>query len=323
MRVRELFDVRYGHSLELIRLARISSERGIAFVSRKMGDNGVSAFVAPVDGLEPASPGELSCALGGNGVLSTFLQERRFYTGRDVAILSPRRPLTKAVLLYYAMCIKANRYRYSYGRQANRTLKEIDLPSIEAIPKWVQEVDVGCFVGADAAYNDDPSKLPPLKAWREYQLDNLFAIKKGKRLTKANMTTGSTPFIGAIDNHNGLTAFIGQPAIHKANTITVNYNGNGVAEAFYQPTPFWCSDDVNVLYPKFKLVPGIALFIATVIRLERYRFNYGRKWHLERMRTALIRLPATADGKPDWEYMERYILSLPFSKQIEQGVPTP
>ncbi|MBZ5729004.1 MAG: restriction endonuclease subunit S [Acidobacteriia bacterium] len=125
--------------------------------------------------------------------------------------------------------------------------------------------------------------------------------------------------MGAIDSNNGLTALIGQPTIHDGNTITVNYNGNGVAEAFYQTKPFWCSDDVNVLYPNFTLTPAIALFIATVIRLERYRFNYGRKWHLDRMRSAVLRLPARADGAPDWLYMEQYIKSLPFSSQIKNG----
>lgn len=130
------------------------------------------------------------------------------------------------------------------------------------------------------------------------------------------MLPGYTPFIGAIDNNNGFVTSVGQPAIHEANTITVIYNGNGVAEAFYQPRPFWCSDDVNVLYPKFPLTPTIALFIAALIRLERYRFNYGRKWHLERMKASVIRLPIEGDGTPDWQYMEQYIMSLPFSSQI-------
>ncbi|MDQ2839960.1 MAG: restriction endonuclease subunit S [Acidobacteriota bacterium] len=314
--VDDLFEVRYGHSLELNRLKRANSDGGIAFVSRKMGDNGVSAFVEAQDDLPPASPGELSVALGGNGVLSTFLQERPFYTGRDVAVLSPREQMSKASLLYYCMCIKANRYRYSYGRQANRTLRHIVVPSLEYLPKWVDTTTVDRFAGAD-----QPSAMPPLALagtnyWPKCRLGDLFDIKKGKRLTKARMTPGGTPFIGAIDNSNGLAAYIGQPAIHEANTITVNYNGNGVAEAFYQTMPFWCSDDVNVLYPKFPLTPAIALFIATVIRLERYRFNYGRKWHLNRMRSAVIRLPAKSDGTPDWEYIERYIGSLPFSSQI-------
>ncbi len=313
--VSDLFEVRYGHSLELNRLKIANTEQGIAFVSRKMGDNGVSAFVEPIDGLPPALSGELSVALGGNGVLSTFLQERPFYTGRDVAILTPRHQFSKATLLFYCMCIRANRYRYNYGRQANRTLRSIVLPSPDKFPDWVDSTAVDRFTGADQPADPKSLTLSDPTQWPEYRLGDLFQIKKGKRLTKARMTFGATPFIGAIDNNNGLTAFIGQPTIHQENTITVNYNGNGVAEAFYQPTPFWCSDDVNVLYPKFPLTPAIGLFVTTVIRLEKYRFNYGRKWHLERMRAAVIRLPQK-DGNPDWEYMESYIRSLPFSSQI-------
>lgn len=85
-KLNEVFDIRYGHSLELNRMTLTDSERGIAFVSRKARDNGVSAFVKPVKGLPPAIAGELTVALGGQGgALSTFLQERPFYTGRDVS----------------------------------------------------------------------------------------------------------------------------------------------------------------------------------------------------------------------------------------------
>jgi hypothetical protein len=153
--------------------------------------------------------------------------------------------------------------------------------------------------------------------WPTFRLESIFDIKKGKRLTKAKMQDGTTPFIGAIDSNNGLTAFISRPPIHPGNTITVNYNGNGVAEAFYQRQPFWCSDDVNVLYPKFELTPAIALFITTVIRLEKFRFSYGRKWDMDRMRASAIRLPAKRDGSPDWDYMEKYIESFPVSGQIQ------
>ena len=100
------------------------------------------------------------------------------------------------------------------------------------------------------------------------------------------------------------------PPIHKGNTITVPYNGNGVAEAFYQTAPFWASDDVNVLYPRFDMSPAVAMFLITIIRREKYRFSYGRKWHLERMSNATILLPATAEGAPDWDYMEAFVCLL-------------
>jgi hypothetical protein len=314
--VNDLFDVRYGHSLELNRLETCSAAEGIAFVSRKSGDNGIAAFVREIPGLTPASPGQLTCALSGNGVLSTFIQERPFYTAFHVACLMPKVALNKAQLLYYSACIKANRYRYSYGRQANRTLRNLPLPAPDDLPQWVQGTIVDRFIGADKPATAALVAFQVPDEWAKYRIGQLFDIKKGKRLTKAQMEKGKTPFIGAVDNNNGLTTFNNREPIHPDNTITVNYNGNGVAEAFYQPKPFWCSDDVNVLYPKFKLTPAVALFIATLIRLERYRFSYGRKWHLERMRSAVIRLPSKRDGTPDWDYMEQYIRSLPFSSQI-------
>ncbi|MDO8787689.1 MAG: N-6 DNA methylase [Sulfuritalea sp.] len=154
------------------------------------------------------------------------------------------------------------------------------------------------------------------KKWKNFCLDDLFEIKKGKRLTKANMTTGKTPFIGAIDNNNGVTGYVSHAPLHPAGTITVNYNGAGVAEAFYQPVPYRCSDDVNVLYPKFSMTAKVAMFISSIIRLEKYRFSYGRKWHLERMLKSEIRLPATTNGEPDLKMMENYIDLLPFGVQV-------
>ena len=130
------------------------------------------------------------------------------------------------------------------------------------------------------------------------------------------MLPGQVPYVGASDRNNGVTAFIGQEPIHSGGTISVSYNGS-VAEAFYQPVAFWATDDVNVLYPKgFALTPETALFICTVIRLEKYRFSYGRKWHLDRMRESIIRLPATATGQADWDVMQSSIEQVPFSSQL-------
>lgn len=313
----ELFEISYGHSLELNRLTPMSrDEGGIAFVSRKMGDNGISAYVAPINDVTPAPAGELTCALSGNGVLSTFLQEEPFYTGFHVARLNPLVKMTKEQILYYCTCIVSNRYRFSYGRQANRTLKNILVPALDKLPAFVLHTDVAQYDGCDAPASNISLSTIGIDRWETFILSDLFDIRKGQRLTKANMLPGSTPYIGASDTANGTTARIGQTPIHKGGTISVSYNGS-VAEAFYQPVPYWATDDVNVLYPKgFTLTPALALFICTLIRLEKYRFNYGRKWHLGRMRDSLIKLPVT-NGMPDFTFMENYIKSLPYSSQIE------
>lgn len=146
--------------------------------------------------------------------------------------------------------------------------------------------------------------------WKPFKMSQLFEIKKGKRLTKADQTPGETVFIGATSNNNGITEYIGQDPIHEGNTISVTYNGS-VGEAFYQPVPYWASDDVNVLYPKgFDLNEKIGLFLCTVIRNEKQMWSYGRKWNKDLMNETTIRLPVTEEGNPNYSYMESYIDSL-------------
>ena len=143
--------------------------------------------------------------------------------------------------------------------------------------------------------------------WGWFRYDEIFKIKKGKRLTKADMMEGEINYIGASDSNNGITAKISNDKyIHPANTITVSYNGS-IAEAFYQSKPFWATDDVNVLYPKFSITPNNALFLCTLIHKEKYRFNYGRKWDKEMMQQSKIKLPVNANNNPDWQWMENYV----------------
>lgn len=146
--------------------------------------------------------------------------------------------------------------------------------------------------------------------WKEFPIGVLFQIEKGTRLTKANMIAGSTPFIGASALNNGITSHIANPEhIHPAGTITITYNGS-VGEAFYQDKPFWASDDVNVLYPKFQLNRYIALFIIPILKKVGQRYAFIDKWKKEDMERDTIKLPVDLDGNPNFLYMETYTKNL-------------
>lgn len=312
IKVSEVFEITYGNSLELRNLDH--DPNGINYVSRSARNNGVTAKVASVTGINPSAAGSITVA-GSGSVMEAFLQPEPFYSGFHLFCLNALAPLTDVQKLYYCACLRANKYRYSYGRQANRTLKDILIPAPSDLPQWVDDASTEELVGAERPIADIGNIFIVTANWKVFLLSNLFDLRKGQRLTKANMLPGFVPFIGAVDKSNGITNHISQPAQYSGNVLTVSYNGS-VAEAFYQPIPFRASDDVNVLLPKFKLTPAIGLFISSLIRLEKYRFNYGRKWHLERMAQSEIKLPVTADGTPDWEFMETYISSLPFSSQL-------
>jgi len=147
-----------------------------------------------------------------------------------------------------------------------------------------------------------------------FKMVDLFVFKKGKRLTALDMLQGEIPFISATKFNNGVRQFIANGVINQPNCISVNYNGS-VGEAFYQDVPFIASDDVNLLYAKkdWQLNKQIAIYLCTVIKHNRSRFDFGRKWKLERMKESELYLPQK-NGSPDWDYMENYI------KSIEQKV---
>ena len=75
----------------------------------------------------------------------------RDQTGRDVAHPILLAAMSRARLLFYSMCIKANRHRYSYKRQANRSLKNLKVPDLDALPSYVEASNVDRFAGRDTA----------------------------------------------------------------------------------------------------------------------------------------------------------------------------
>jgi hypothetical protein len=309
MKVKDLFTLSQGNSFELMNM-ELSINSHINFVSRMAQDNGVVAQVCADDIIKPFPAGYITVALGGS-VLSSFVQLKPFYTAFHIAVLKSKKELSLQEKLYYCMCIQANAYRYNYGRQANKTLKDIELP--DSVPEWVQTVSIFPYATRNS---NSVSPLRSVVYWREFELGQLFKFVKGKRLRKEDMLDGSTNYLGAISENNGIRQFIDAPAIIKGNCITVNYNGS-VGEAFYQNSPFWATDDINVLYANgWTLNKYIGLFMATIIKANRYKFSYGRKWTMEKMKKSLIKLPVTTQGSPDWAYIEKYIQSLPYSDRI-------
>ena len=143
--------------------------------------------------------------------------------------------------------------------------------------------------------------------WKEFRLGELFDIKKGTRLTKANMKPGNINYVGATAFNNGVTAKIGNTEhLHPADTLSVCYNGS-IGQTFYQTEPFWATDDVNVLYPRFTINRYIAQFIASIIFQIGQKYDYKDKWTTDKMQKTSILLPATPSNEPDWEFMENYM----------------
>lgn len=310
----EIFDIKYGNQFDLYKLESDETS-DINFVSRSSENLGVVCKVSRYKDIEPFPAGLITVTLGGTYLLSSFVQQDRFYTGQNVKVLTPKREMSLSEKIFYCKAIELNRPRYtSHGREANITLNALLVPA--QVPKEFIALNADSLRAANSNSISRGRFQLNQDKWEWFRYDQLFTIKKGSRIVNSEMRAGQTRCIRPIETNNGIHDYIDAKPNHEGNTITVSYNGS-VAEAFYQPEPYFALDDINVLYPKFRLNPYIAMFLVTLIRLEKYRFNYGRKWHLGRMKESLIKLPAKK-GRPDFEFMEKYIKSLPYSASIQQ-----
>lgn len=316
MRVDELFYLHQGNGFELYNMSQ-SSEANISFVSRTAQSNGVVGVVDQVSDVAPFPAGYITVALGGS-VLSSFVQKEPFYTAFHIMVLEPKREMTLKEKLFYCMCIQSNAYRYSYGRQANRTLRDIELPDV--IPEWVNKTSV-----KPISTSVDENKARPIEhsRYREFLLGDIFEVKYGVNLELLNcdITDSTDPnainFVARTSQNNGVVAKVkrldGVPP-QPAGVLTCA-GGGSVLSTFVQDAPFYSGRDLYLLIPKYPMSLFSKLFCCTIIEANKYRFSYGRQAN-KTLPILQLKLPAKADGAPDFEYMEAYIKSLPYSDRL-------
>ena len=153
------------------------------------------------------------------------------------------------------------------------------------------------------------------KEWNEFVLDDIFTVGAGKRLETRNKVDGIRPFIGATDNGNGVTGFVGNDNASKdSNVLGVNYNG-APCIAFYHPYECIFTDDVKRLHLKNHIDDKyVLLFFTSIFAMQRVKYSYGYKFKEKRMHRQKLMLPVTDAGNPDYEYMEQYAKNMMLRK---------
>ncbi len=248
VKLSELFDVVYGVNLELVRLEECKSTDygAIPFVSRTEKNNGVSTFVYAMIDIEPNPAHTLSVA-GGGSVLATFYQPKPYYSGRDLYVLVPKQKISVIEMLFYAKCIWANKYRYSYGRQANKTLKNLLIP--KKIPNQILErmSNYRKKLNNKLSLKSISNKKLNLniEQWKEFDLIDLFIIVGSKTTAKKDLEeigSGNYPNVTTQATNNGVDDFY-DIYTEEGNILTVDSAVLGYCS--YQPLKFSASDHVE------------------------------------------------------------------------------
>lgn len=161
--------------------------------------------------------------------------------------------------------------------------------------------------------------------WIEFHLYDIFEIHVGNKFDRSKMSMGAPTvnFVGRSSENNGVTAFVDEiegTEPYKEGNLTVALGGEYLGSCFIQDYPFYTSQNVNVLIPKEDIDIFTKMFIAHLVRYESAN-NYkafARELNAHIKTDFVIKLPATVFGKPDYEFMSKYIKSLSFSKKLVQ-----
>ena len=327
--VQELFDVVYGVNLELVNCVETDKNDpdAVAFVSRTESNNGISAYVKPVQGVEP-QPKDTITVAGGGSVLATFLQTQPFYSGRDLYLLYPKCCISNKAKLFLVTIIKANKYRYNYGRQANVTLPSLKLKlpvTADGKPDWCwMESYVDSLHSEPLTTGNETNNVNSFEVgnWREFYVGELFdsiykvASYHDDELTSVSIgNKNAIAYVTRTDQDNGIKSLacdIGLANIESGNAIVI---GDTTSTISYQPSPFVAGEHIIAARAGW-LNKFTGLFITCLLRQERYRYSYGRAYKLDLIRNTKLKLPVMPDGKPDWQFMENYIKSLPYGDRL-------
>jgi hypothetical protein len=112
-------------------------------------------------------------------------------------------------------------------------------------------------------------------------INDLFEVVYGVNLelNKLEQSSDGINFVSRTSTNNGVSAKVNiiegvkpQPP----GTISVS-GGGSPCEAFVQLEEYYSGRDLYVLYPKEKFSTEVLTFYCTCIRMNKFRFNYGRQ----------------------------------------------
>ena len=150
-----------------------------------------------------------------------------------------------------------------------------------------------------------------------FKVDSLFECSGTKSLDegKLDIVKEGINFVSRKSDNYSISGRIAPQVFepNDPNTITSNVVGRKIVR--YQEEPYYCSQNINKLTPKFQLTPNRAFFIMA--HLQKFLSSLGKDYDgykLEELTQHSLLLPVTDDGSLDFALMENYINAI--KKQI-------
>ncbi len=173
-------------------------------------------------------------------------------------------------------------------------------------------------------YSDSNSEKVINLSERKWEI---FALKKiindihnGKSYNVSDLVVSDTedyiPYVTRTDENNGISLCVEEKeyaGLEKGKAITI---GDTTSTIFYQQSDFITGPHIIVIRAEWFNI-YTASFLIALLNMEKYRYPvFGRAFSKELIQETLLPLPVNSKGKPDYDFMEEYVKSLPYSSNL-------
>ena len=311
------------------RLTKLDQVEGdIAYISSSKKNNGIDNYISPPDFMKVY---QNVLTLNNSGSVGyCFYHPYPIVCSDHCTIISIKDQSIKMnshIALFLKPIIESMRNKYSFAREISdyrlnkeKILLPIDKngnPDWKFMEKYVAEKAKGIVFNNPVRYKKQ-NKQVNTSNWRWFNLKTLFDVEKGERLVETERISGNIPLITASSKENGIVGSLSEEEFKDnkklfENKITIDMFFN----VFYHNYKYFSDDNVHTLIPKFNRENSyVYLFLVTILRQSSYKYAYGRQLRIKRLELERIKLPVDKIGNPNWQFMEDFVKSLPYSSNI-------
>ncbi len=164
------------------------------------------------------------------------------------------------------------------------------------------------------------------RKWNYFRLNDIVTdVHNGRSYNASDLTVAADgddyiAYVTRTDENNGVSMCVqvlDYDGLEKANAITI---GDTTATIFFQEHDFITGPHIIVIRAEWFNV-YTANFIISLLNKEKYRYPvFGRAFSKDLIKETMLYLPINNNGSPDFEFMEDYIKSLPFSCNLANVV---
>lgn len=326
-KVGDLFDIHPTKHYNLTNAYLFQEQGNIPVIVNSSYNNGVGGYV----NLEPTEKGGIITFSDTTSATAIFYQHDDFIGYSHVQGMYPKHNnWSENSMLFFLTVFKKAAFLlgFDYVNKFTRELAkeiEIKLPiKNDQIDFENMEKSIDFYFNESKKYIDKLSELSlfskkkiNVEKWKDFKIGDLFDIISPKvyHTKHVTMSDDGIPYIVRSKYNNGMKYRVKNREEYILNPGGTISFGAENATFFYQAEEFISGRDMYYIDTR-GISKNCALFIITCLQriTDKYSYNYGLFPKL--LKEEVIKLPATKDEKPDWNYMEKYIKSLPYGTDL-------